>query len=488
MRIGGMIKMKPFKVKLLATAAAGLVLAFGDAASAQAKKTPATPDLATITSVYQTKDSKALGALEARMNKERPARAPRIVYVDPDIMATWLQLKGSMDAFPGMTKEYLQSKGVTSYNDQQILAVATLSAAGGTGSFAPLAAPGADLSQADCVVLPLSPNMPAESFMRRAFTLSNPRTGKTEDEAEGLMLQIPITRAQMEEIIDAREAWSCFGPSYAAAVAQTKDFDRVMALHRLAVFQDVGGLMQAVRDGADTKLISAFADFRATAAAATAQARAGVFAPEDVPFYGSVIDETAPALSELKARIDAMGVEKFRALSGEEMVKMAGEITDKASLTPAQATHIMGFAMLGQGYFRSLEVAHADPAAIQSARDIILEMMTREDAAVERSIRPMTAEEMRQSLVPAVTPRQLYDYLQQNIFADKDVQKDPGDPAARLRVHAEMIDHTRALMDQHPEAKGIIIQMLNGIFLSSPMMEKAPPPAPPQGPGRSNMA
>jgi hypothetical protein len=163
-------------------------------------------------------------------------------------------------------------------------------------------------------------------------------------------------------------------------------------------------------------------------------------------------------------------------MSGEDMIKMANDIVEKKSLTEAEATHIIGASILGTGYFHSLEIAKTPPEEIAAAKRIVSAALTRQGEAVKRSLRPMTPEEREQSLVPVVTPEGLYYYLQGKIFADEGVKKDPDDPAARLRVHQELIDQTRKLMDEHPESAGVIHQVLRGVFLSNPMMDKAPPP------------
>ncbi|TAL39719.1 MAG: hypothetical protein EPN97_01815 [Alphaproteobacteria bacterium] len=464
---------------------AGLTFAFGAANGVQAQQREKIPvtDLQTVTTLYHTKDSKALADLENRLNQERPANMPRIVYIDPDIMAPWLQLKGSIQLYPSMTAEYLNAKKVPPLDDATLVGVATASFNMHPGAAVPqLRNPGltgAELGKSTCIVIPYNPNLSADAYMRQAFDLANPKTGEKESIMTGLKLQISISRQDMAEIVDAREAWGCFDTKFVTQINQTRDFDRIMALHQTEVFKDVGGLMQAVKDGADPSLIDKFADFRATASGLTMRPRGELFSPTDVPFYGSVIFQTAPALHELKARIDQMGVGKFRSLSGEDMIKMAGEITGKSSMTAEQATHVMGFAMLGNGYFRSLEMVKADPAAIKSAKEAVVAALKVQNDAIEKSIRPMTREEIAGSLVPLVTPEMSYDYLQREIFGNPDVQKNPDDPVARFRVHQELVDKTRALMDQHPEAEGVIRQVLQHIFISNPMMEKAPPPQAP---------
>jgi hypothetical protein len=472
--------MASFRKALLASVA-GLTFAFGAANGAEAQqRTGPVTDLQTVTTLYQTKNSKALADLENRLNQARPANTPRIVYIDPDIMATWLQLKGSIELYPEMTAEYLNAKKVPPVSDAVLLGVATASFNIRPGAVVPQltnpALSGEELGKTVCIVIPYNPNLPAEAYMRQSFGLANPKTGDEKDIMTGLKLKISISRQDMAEIVSAREAWGCFDTKFVTQVNQTRDFNRIIALHQTEVFKDVGGLMQAVKDGADPSLIDSFADFRATASGLTMRARGQLFSPADVPFYGAVIYETAPALHELKTRIDQMGVEKFRALPGEDMIKMAGDITAKSSMTAEQATHVMGFAMLGNGYFRSLEIAKADPAAISAAKGAVTASLKTHNDAIEKSIRPMTREEIAGSLVPQVTPQMSYDYLQREIFGDPGVQKDPDDPVARFRVRQELVDKTRELMDQHPEAEGVIRQVLQHIFISNPMMEKAPPP------------
>lgn len=479
--------MKAFRRQLLATAA-GLTIAFSGVALAQAQpKKPSGPlPLATVTQQYHTKDSKALAGLEARMNAEKPAGAPRIVYVDPDIMSTWLTSGGAVKNYGSMIVDYLSAKNTPLPSAQTLAGVASASIAQVPGSAVPQltnpALTGEQLAKTACIIAPYDPNMPANAYMTRAFMLANPRTGQGFEGITGMKLNISFTRQEMEEIVNAREAWGCFDTKFVTQVNVTRDFDQLMALHRSEVFKDIGGLMQAVKDGAGTDAIAKYADFRETLAAVTAHPRGQLFTPADVAFYGSVIYDTGPALTELKARIDAMGVDRFRALSGEEMVKMANDITEKTSLGNAEATHITGFSMLGAGYFRSLEISGANPSAIDGAKAAVSAALKRQNDAFERSLTRMTPEEAAGQMVPLLTQDGLYEYLQRQIFGDPGVKKNPEDASARLHVRQELIDQTRALMDAHPDQAGVIQQVLHGIFRSNPMMEKAPPPKPAPSP------
>ena len=475
--------MKAFRRQLLATAA-GLTIAFSGVTSAQAqdRKAPGPLPLSTITEQYHTKDSKALAELEARMNAEKPAGAPRIVYVDPDIMSTWLKSGGNVKDYGAMVVDYLAAKKAPLPPAPELAGIATASILQTPGADVPqLAHPaltGEQLAKTACIVAPYDPNMPANAYMTRAFMLANPQTGKSFDGVPGMKLNISFTRAEMEEIINAREAWGCFDTKFVTQVNQTRDFDQLMALHQSEVFRDLGGLMQAVKDGAGTDAIAKFADFREAVAGVTSRPRGQLFTATDMPFYGSIIYDTGPALTELKARIDAMGVDKFRALSGDDMVKLAEDITAKKSLTSAEATHIVGFSMLGPGYFRSLEISKADPAAVAAAKTAVSAALTRRNNAFQRSLAPMTPEEAAGAMVPLLTQDNLDEYLQRQIFSDPAVRMNPDDPAARLKLRQELIDQTRALMDAHPDKAGIIQQVLHGVFRSNPMMEKAPPPQP----------
>lgn len=480
--------MAPFRKVLLASVA-GLTFAFGAANAVQAQQPQKQPvtDLQTVTTLYHTKDSKALADLEGRLNQERPANTPRIVYIDPDIMATWLQLKGSIQLYPAMTAEYLNAKQVPALADAALVGVATASFNMHPGAAVPqLPNPkltGAELGKSTCVVIPYNPNLSADAYMRTAFDLANPQTGAKQNVMTGLKLQISMNRQDMAEIVDAREAWGCFDTKFVTQINQTHDFERIMALHRAEVFKDVGGVMQAVKDGTDPSIIEKFADFRATASGLTMRPRGEVFSPTDVPFYGSVIFESSPALHALKAYVDQVGVDKLRGMTGEEMVRLANDITEKNAMTGEQATHLMGFAMLGNGYFRSLEVAKAPPEIIKTAKESVAAALKVQNDAIEKSVLPMTREELLAAThIPLVTPQMSYDYLQRGIFSDEGVQKNPDDPVARFRVHQDLVDKTRALMDQHPEAEGVIRQVLQHIFISNPMMEKAPPP---QAPSKS---
>src|SRR5476649_1750359 len=230
--------MTSFRTRLLATAA-GLTILFAGVTGAQAqqrKQADPGPGAATVGSLYRTADSRALGALETRLNQERPPGAPHVVFADPDVLFTQLQLKGgNPQSYPAVLAEYLKARGAVP-DAQTLTGLARASfnaqpAAGVPQLAQPLLSPAA-LEKSTCVVVPYDPNLPAEAFLHGLFDISNPLTGRQQDALSGLSLNLPLTRRNMEEIVDAREAWGCFDTQFVTQVNQTKDFDQIMALHR----------------------------------------------------------------------------------------------------------------------------------------------------------------------------------------------------------------------------------------------------------------
>jgi hypothetical protein len=470
--------MQLLRKQLLATVT-GLTLAFGSAAYAQEPTATERPhDLKTVTQNYNTKDSKELSSLEARINKNRPAHTPRIVYVDPDHMGTWLQLTSSASAYPSMIAEYLGSKNVTGLTMPQVATLTSASLAMQPVASVPQlrGVSGEALDSATCIVNAYNPNMPAELYLRKQFLLGNPSTGQQADALAGRALDVSISRPQMQEIINAREAWRCFDNVNAPDILAKQNFERVMALHRHETFADLGGLMQAVKDGAPTQLIEEFADFRAAMTGLTESPRGKVFKSGETPFYGSVVYATYPALFELQARIDKMGVDKFRQMTPEQMREMANDIVSGKTFTEKQAMQLMGVALMGADYFKSLEAGDAPAAKVQEARDFVTGVYKQRKAAIDRSVRAAKPEDVFVELVPQEL---VFAMVEQAIEGNKAVAANPDDIGARLKARQELMDKVREKADADPAHGSLIMQVMQGIFNSDPWLERGRPEPPP---------
>ncbi|MEZ0260119.1 MAG: hypothetical protein ACAH80_03875 [Alphaproteobacteria bacterium] len=472
--------MKLLRKQLLATVT-GLTLAFGSAAYGQVTTQKERPqDLQTVTQNYNTKDSKELAALEGRINTNRPSHTPRIVYIDPDHMSTWLQLTANVNAYPSMLAQYLATKNVTTISVPALAGIASASLSVQPAAAVPQlsGAKGEQLDGAACLVTPYNPSLPANLYLRKQFLLGNPSTGQSADALSGRSLDVSINRQQMAEIVNAREAWRCFDNIYTAQFTTTTNFDRVMALHRHETFADLGGLMQAVKDGAPTQLIEEFADFRAAMTGLTESPRGKVFKAGETPFYGSVVYATYPALTELQSRIDKMGVEKFREMTPEQMRDMANDIVTQKSLTDKQGLQLMGVALLGPDYFKSLEAGGAPKEKIDEARSFVVSILKQRATAIERAVKPAAPGEAYVELVPG---EMIYELAARAIEGDKAVAANPDDIGARLKARQKLMDEVREKADANPAHGALMMQIMHGIFNSDPWLERGkpePPPAP----------
>ncbi len=497
--------MNVFK-KALLTGAASLTLAFGGAvAQAQATQAPApgtaqtqtvqknTLTFAQLQQSYSTRASQRLAALEARLNKDRPAGTPRIVFVDPDQISTQLQLRQTPVAqFTQLVEEYLTAKRVSGLSPEELNAVAQTSFTMQQGAFAPQAIrPGLSgdaLAQAAAVVVPYNPNLSTQEFMKQAFTLRAP-DGKSVNTLEKATVKTAITREQLADITGAKGAWRSFDTHYLPLIAPAQGFARIMALHRTETFSEVGALMQTVKDGGAPALIGEYANFKATLVALTENARTKTFDSDNLGFYGAVIATTYPALYELQARVEKMGVENFRKMTPTQLRDMAYDITEKTALTPEQATHLSGAAALGPEYFRTLAQNKVDPAAIDAAVKFLESAYELKAAIIGKTLEgPDMGEALKElfggggTATPQIAPWQMFDLLQAKIYSDPAVAKNPGDVKALLNARRDLIDHARELLDSHPEKAEGMSQILQGIFTSDPLFRQSPPR--PQGPSK----
>ncbi|HYD16964.1 MAG TPA: hypothetical protein VEF76_00630 [Patescibacteria group bacterium] len=486
--------MNAFK-KVLLTSVASLTLAFGGAVNAQQAQNQApspaqtqtqkndTVSVARVQRDYVTRASQRLAALEKRINASRPSGTPRIAFVDLDQVSTTLQLRQlPLQQFPGLVTEYLGTKNVTGLAPQELVAISQVTFSMTAASFAPQALrpglTGDALAQASAVVVPYNPNFSAQDYMAKSFQLRS-ADGEPLDALDGAKLNVQITREQMADIVDAKGAWRAFDTRYLPGVTVAQGFDQVMALHRTEVFSDLGALMQTVKDGGSASLVSEYANFRATAVAATEGLRAKTYESDNINFYGAIVGTTYPALFELQARIEKLGVENFRKLTPDQLRDMAYDITEKTALTPEQATHLSGVAALGAEYFRTLQQNKVDPAAIDAAVKFVTAAYEFKAAIAEKTIAPQDAGEALKDMMgggtPSLYPYQIYDFLQAKIMGDKDVVAHPGDVKYLLQARKKLVDESRDLLDKHPEKADAIRQIIQGVFMSDPLLRTEPP-------------
>ena len=489
--------------RALLTGVASLTLAFGGAVAQAQPQQPPAPNAQTQTvqqntltftqlqQSYSTRASQRLAALETRVNKDRPADAPRIVFVDPDQISTQLQLRQTpVPQFGQLMQEYLTVKKVSGLSPQELAAIAQTSFTMQQGAFAPQALrpglTGAALAQTAAVVVPYNPNLSATEFMEQSFILRT-GDGNAVNTLEQAKLKIAITREQMADITGAKGAWRSFDTRYLPTIATSSGFDQVMALHRTETFSEVGALMQTVKDGGATSLITEYANFKATVVALTESPRTKTYESDNHSFFGAIVATTYPALFELQARIDKMGVENFRKLTPTQLRDMAYDITEKTALTPAQATHLSGVAALGDEYFRTLVQNNVDGRAMDDALQFVRTAYEFKAAIVKKTLEGPDIAEALQHLfggggaaTPQIAPWQLFDLLQAKIYSDPAVAKNPGDVKALLNARRDLIDQARELLDKHPEKADGMQQILQGIFTSDPLFRQSPPR--PEGP------
>lgn len=499
--------MNGFK-KILLTTATSLTLAFGGAVATAQTNQPPAPGAAQTETVqkntltfselqqsYATRASQRLAALEARVNKDRPADAPRVVFADPDQISTQLQLRQTpVPQFPQLVQEYLTSKKVSGLSPDELLAISQTSFSMQSAGFAPQALrpglTGAALHAASAVVVPYNPNLSAQDYMKQAFVL-RAADGSATDALQGGQLNISITREQMADIVGAKGAWRSFDTRYLPTIgAANKGFDQIIVLHKTETFSEVGALMQSVKDGAPASLIGEYANFKGTLVALTENARTKLYDSDNNAFFGAIVATTYPALFELQARVEKMGVENFRKLTPTQLRDMAYDITEKTALTPAQATHLSGVAALGDEYFRILVQNKVDGPATDEALQFVRSAYEFKAAIVEKTVAgPDMAEALKQLFgggapeTPQVAPWQMFDLIQAKIYSDPNVAKNPGDVKALLNARRALIDDARDLLDKNPEKADGMRQILQGIFTSDPLFRQSPPrPQAPQKP------
>ena len=358
--------------KLLLTTTAGLAMIFAGCTgqSAQALAIPpdnaVSPSVVTVMKDYNTAASQRLRSLEAEFNKDRPAGAPEIVFVDYDQIATWFNMQEGPDKLDKAVGDYLTARTGKSYDATTLANLAKAMDRLQPAAFTPRSGAG------PCLVVPEFPGISFDSFYAAGFQVGteNPLTGK--------IVVLNLSTQEFGDFANAHESWHCLDTRYRNDTGE--GLRGAVKENRTEMFADLGGVMEGIKKGANLTLIDKIAAERATWVFLTGPARAKTpEAHED--HYKSIIYNTQPGLYALKARIQDMGIESFRKLSRAEMRDLAYDIVDAHALTYTQAAGLQTYYSTG----RAPVSAQAEVAQLQSIADTTVRDATPQEIAAQKA-------------------------------------------------------------------------------------------------------
>lgn len=458
--------------KALLAGAASLALSFG--ASADAQKSGGPVSVGDITSQYSTKASKALAGLEAALNAGKPAGTPQVVFTDFDQLSTWLQATRDMQGFYPAVIEYIGNKTGRDADPEVALAAAKalFEMRGNLNLHPQLQNPelaGKALENSACVVVPHVPGQTvAAHFNARLVVRSGDAVGLN---LSGKVFDVGLANAELESIANASEGFRCLDTRYTKNFKTATDvLERAVFLHKSQTFSDLGGVMMAVRQGGAPALADKLAHLRAAEITLTEQSRVLMLHAADPNFVASATNYTIPALQELKARIDKMGVDKFRKLPVSELVAMAYDITDKKSLSRTEVGHVLGYMALGHKHFEQLAQGGVPAAQIAQGRNFVTLRLKSLSDMTEKALRDPT--EAEKASVPQLTPEMFSIVVEQHIENHPDVKKNPKNLAALLKARAELTDKMRDMLQTDPDVAAFTRQVLRAIFTSDPLLRQ----------------
>jgi hypothetical protein len=355
------------KTFLSATASLALILAgCADAkAGSGAKPLPSSDSapaaLATILRDYNTAASEHLKTLAADFNAHLPSGVSPIVYLDYDKIATWFGLSDGPSTVEKAIGDYLMATTGRTYDPLTLSLLAE--------AMNSLDAEGIVMQKAagSCLVVPEYPGISFDSAYAATF-----RLGPT-DLLAGKTVTIDLSTKQVADFVDAHESWHCLDIRYVRDTGD--DLEGAVKRNRAEMFADIGGAMEAVRDGAGLALIDKLAALHAAWAFLTGPAHAKT-PPESEKHFASIVYATQGGLFALQARIEKMGLASFRKLDRQQLRALDYQITDADCLTYAQA--------------QALEAYFATGAAQAPARSLITTMR----AIAEASVRDATPAEL----------------------------------------------------------------------------------------------
>lgn len=460
-----------FLKKTLLAGAAGLALSFG-AAAAQKDEKPVT--VGDIAAQYKTKASKALAGIETALNAGKPAGTPQVVFTDIDQLSTWLQATGDLNGFYPAVVDYIGAKTRRDVDPETALeaAKALFELRGNLGFHPQLqnqALSGKALEESACIVIPHIPGQTVAGHFNLRLVIQN--GAATGINVSGDVFDAGLTNAELENIMNAAEGFRCLDTRY------TKNFntaanilERAVFMHQSQVFSDLGGVMMAVRQGGAPALADKLAHFRAAEITLTEESRVLLLDARNPNYAASTTLYTIPALQELQARIEKMGVEAFRKLPVSELVEMAHDITGKKSLDMAEIGHALGYMELGQAHFEQLARGGFPAAQIAQGRNFVTRRLKTLSDMTEKAMRAPT--EAEKASVPQLTAEMLGIVIDQHIEQHADVKKSPNSLAALLKARAELTDKMRDLLQTDPSTAAFTNQVLRAVFTSDPLLRQ----------------
>lgn len=431
--------------KLLLTTTAGLAMIFGGCTGrdAQALASPPvevtqTVSIATVMKDYNTAATQRLRNLEAEFNKDRPAGAPAIVFVDYDHVATWFNLQEGPDKLDKAVGDYLTARTGKTYDATTLANLAKAMDRLQPAAFTPR-----DSAAGPCLVVPEFPGISFDSFYAASFQVGteNPLTGK--------IVTLNLSTQEFGDFANAHESWHCLDTRYrhdtgTGLIGAVKE-------NRTEMFSDLGGVMEGIKKGANLTLIDKIAAERATWVFLTGPDRTNT--PEShEDHYKSIIYNTHPGLYALKSRIQDMGIENFRKLSRTEMREMAYEIVDANALSYTRAAGLQSYYMTGKAPVG----VQADVALLQSI--------------VDSSVRDATPQEIAAQKAAANNGGLTETALLQALKARAGELGGASNFANQLKARQEMTDKLRGKLSSSPSTGRTTEGQLKLLFYSDPQL------------------
>jgi hypothetical protein len=345
----------------------------GNRPPAKAPADAALPTLSTVMRDYNTAASQRLRSMETDFNKDLPSGVSSIVYLDYDLIATWFGMREGPPTVESAIGDYLKAKTGGTYDSQTLSRLAA--------AMNSLDAEGIVMQnggRGNCLVVPIYPGMSFDSFYAANFRVgpANLLAGKT--------VEIDLSTQEFGDFVNAHESWHCVDIRY---IRDSGDgLEGAVKQNRTEMFADLGGVMEGIRSGADLTLIDKAAALRATWAFLTGPAHAK--SPEDSErHFDSIVYNTQDGLYALKARIEDMGIQKFRKLNREQLRALDYELTDAHCIDYAQAKALQAYYAGGKTSSAVLPlIARLKAIAAASVRAATLaELAVRQKSAQEAS-------------------------------------------------------------------------------------------------------
>lgn len=197
-------------------------------------------------------------------------------------------------------------------------------------------------------------------------------------------LRDPQSLEFMKRFVDYHEIGHCYDRWNVTALAQSQNAGEFLTTrHKAEVFAEVFANLMLARDGY-TEFSQKQADLRLAIAALSGPVKAAMSDPREVSFYMTSVYLLQEGSRNAGAEIERLGLSRLQAMSIEEVLTLANEITNRSVFDLQDTASAVGYMMYNAYDFTAWEEARLTNPIIQRRYDIAQRLKVDMEGAVHR--------------------------------------------------------------------------------------------------------